>query len=183
MLVGGHNTTIFTLQDEEVGTKEEAEYLGISLVYGNIDIRRFLQRIKSARKRLQQIVRSFRTKRVTMKIGHYLVLALIQPMISYGTHLLQEDEELEIETTKLIPQSIKRCCRTASQKLRKRAQAALRIDDYKVTKWKQTKNLIARLRESTLEAEEGRERQWALELELLYTEMFQNLHRQNEPAR
>lgn len=148
----------------EVPNGHEAEYTGMSLVFGSLSPTRSLQRIVAATKRLNQLTISFRARSFSMKTRRSLIGSLIRPMVDYGSHLLTEDPEVEENIDNLLSKCASWCSRTVGQKLAKRAKGALQIDLFKAKNWKMLKQLKGRLRHDLVQSSTEIETIWAFEI-------------------
>lgn len=164
--ISENGTTIpMYLANQMVQCSDEAEYLGVSLRFGTIGVGRSLARVKAAKTRLSVLMRSFRSRSISMKTKRDIVASLVRPMMEYAIHMVDFTPELEQESEGLLDACAKWCARVGSKKLTVRSRAALNWEHIRVRRWRLALSLRERLEQAvTLSRDNPVDLEWALHL-------------------
>lgn len=82
------------LDGNAVQTLDEGEYLGLSLVLGELSYRFTLEKISSTKARLRQLAQSFPARRLRITTNINLIIAFMLRITGYGLYLLGSSEEV-----------------------------------------------------------------------------------------
>lgn len=113
----------------------------MSLTRKGIGINKSIDRIRG----LNQLIRSFRARKLDMRTKLGLVTALVCPMTEYGVHMMESTPVMESAAEHMLFEATRWITNSRGGKILTRARAALQLGKFRGRRWRLAAGLKIRL--------------------------------------